>query len=75
LKVKRKEWEALHARIARLEADLREAKAGVLMQSKTGPVLLNVVVPMILDHLKVESRHGYGWLQSIEDRATESETP
>lgn len=63
MKITRQEWEELNAKVARLEVELREAKQGILMQVKTGPVLLNVVVPMILEHLKAEVRHGYSWLQ------------
>lgn len=66
MKIKRREWEELNARVAKLEADLRQSKSGLLMPTRTGPILVNVIVPMILSHLKVESRHGYGWLLPLE---------
>jgi hypothetical protein len=59
MKVRRKDWEALQAKLTRLEADVREARRGTLMDTKTGLVLTSVVVPAILRHLKVESRHGH----------------
>lgn len=63
MKVKRKDWEALHARIKQLEFDVKQAHSDVLMQARTGPVLLNVVVPSILRHLNMEVRHGHHDLQ------------
>jgi hypothetical protein len=69
MKVKKKDWEALNARLLELEGQMREAKQGILMETPTGPVLVNVVVPMVLEHLKVKSVHGYGWLLSEEDSA------
>lgn len=70
MKVKRKDWQALHARIAELEFQVRQARDDTLMQVRTGPVLLKVVVPMILNHLNVESRHGLGMLVPIDDSSS-----
>jgi hypothetical protein len=70
MKVKRKDWEALHARIKQLEFDMKLAHSNALMQSRTGPILLNVVVPMILRHLKVETRHGFSEVQPVSESAS-----
>lgn len=68
MKVKREDWEALQSKVIELEKELRAVRQETLMKVKTGPVYLSTVVPMILDHLKVELRHGYGWLLTEADR-------
>lgn len=62
MKIKREAWAALNAKVAALEEELRQTKRATLMDTETGAVLVNVVVPMILAHLNVESRHGFGFL-------------
>lgn len=62
MKVTRKEWEALQARVKELEFLQRQNHRNSLMQVKTGEVLTSVVVPMILEHLKLKMEHGYSSL-------------
>jgi hypothetical protein len=62
MKVKRKDWEALQAKVESLVALVQETRSENLMPIKTGGVLTSVIVPAILDHLNVEARHGYSQL-------------
>ncbi len=62
MKVKRRDWEDLHFRLAKLEVELQQAQKNDLIEVKSGEILTCVVVPMILAHLKVHVKHGYGWL-------------
>lgn len=62
MKVKRTEWEALQAKVSRLESDLRITQMNQLIQLDTGPLLASVAVSMLLRHFKLEARHGYGEL-------------
>jgi hypothetical protein len=62
MKVKRSEWNGLCDRIDELQKELAMVRRETLMQISTGDVLMNVIVPEILKHLKLEARHGYAGL-------------
>lgn len=59
MKIKREQWEALNRRVKELETDLKHARSGALMHTATGDVYVGVIVPKILKHLGLESRHGH----------------
>lgn len=58
MKVKRKDWEALKARIADLECSRKEFSRLTLTDVSTGQVLTSIVVQMILRHLRMKVVHG-----------------
>ena len=63
MKVKRADWEAMNAKLARLEAEVRDARRDTLVSVKTGQVLASVAVQAILRHLRMDVVHGYADLQ------------
>lgn len=62
MKVKRKDWEALQDRVEQLEFQVKLAHMNSVMKVPTGEILTSVVVPMILQHLRMEVQHGRGEL-------------
>ena len=62
MKLKRREWNAMCTRVENLQRELAEVRRQTLMPISTGDVLISVIVPELLRHLKLEARHGYAGL-------------
>lgn len=68
MKLKRSEWNAMCTRVEELQRDLAEVRRNTLMPISTGNVLMQVILPELLAHLKLEAKHGYAGLFPITDK-------
>jgi hypothetical protein len=75
MKLKRSEWNALCMRVEELQKELDAVRRNTLMEISTGEVLINCIVPQILEHLKVKGVHGYYGLQPLDSPAQRETKP
>lgn len=65
MKVTKTEWNHMWDTINALQKELAEVRQNTLMPISTGDVLINVIVPRLLDHLGLQAQHGYCGLSAI----------